>query len=293
MSRTALTLLALAGISIAATVWLIRLPESQPEPHLVQSTQAMAATRDIAISASATIDATKHPDEISDEVTSIRIEESFMEVSTKGPFSIYPEVPATLYGDNLDAALGGDARAQYNVALALHECSGVPDRPKFDQMKAAGKIPVEIETVLEVSVDTCSALFEQVPVGETEDLYRDWLRKAVEANDSLARSWNLTFGPGQTSAEDAKVIVLAALREKEPIVYFQVAGYLASYKDSSDEQYEAWMLFGCQQHPSCIPAKYEANLRLEYYAYQVDEILETTNNIKRSIARGDWDALAL
>jgi len=222
-----------------------------------------------------------------------KMDDQFVNSSVHGPFTIYPQIPIELYEQNINAAHKGDMRSQYNVARALHECTGTPDRTTFEGMLQDGSISLELAKIVEESVANCTPLFELVSTSEIDGTYQEWMKKSVQGGDALAASWNLMFGPGKTSADESRKIVIAALKENEPVVYYQVAAYVANRDRDSVLEEEAWVLMGCRRLPACIPGAYESFLKQEYYGYQVEEIFGSADRLEKLIDEKDWDSLGL
>lgn len=211
----------------------------------------------------------------------------------KGQFTVYPSDPYKMYEANIDAAKNGNPRAQYKVARALHECTGIPNPVALTQGLQTGSISPQMATDLDWEIQSCAPLLEQVPTEELSARYRDWMAAASESGDALAQSWQLIFGGGLSTASESKEILLRALKENDPAVFTAVASYVSNQFPDSIAQEEAWMLLGCRQQEACNDSAYERFLHGEYQEYQVQEILRFAGEIRTALDENAWDSLGL
>lgn len=204
-----------------------------------------------------------------------------------------PFVPYAMYSEYFDDAEAGDAASQFIIYTALDACKGMSMTSDIERLRRAGT-SAELMDRIVARHHRCKDLHAEVP--DLRQSYRQWLDRAVEGNDPVARllkaSWRNRLD------EETKLIIRDALfsEYREPylagIVYFEIVALYANTAPYENVfRREAWGLMSCNSTYECDNNFALEDLKQRYHQHDYDEILRIVSTFEKHIRNQEWDDL--
>ncbi len=234
----------------------------------------------------------------------------------------------------LDRAAAGDADAQYYLYAALDYCDllyrmhffrrGAKTRTLDEALQRAAMRHVSELHDVRIGHQRCSRLFD----GGAEEfgIPAAWLQLATEQGQPLALATTAAAllrklsNVGETdppresaatspAASEAKAMLLAALKSKDPEVMLKIASAQRALGDPEGLQEWAWLLAACQRGSDCDNSSWlKYSCRFDhlcsvdenatdfirrYSGLDFPEVEARARKINADIDSGSWDALGL
>lgn len=133
-----------------------------------------------------------------------------------GLTSMYPELPADVYFDNIKEAENGSSTAQYLVARALEQCKGIGSKAEIqEQVRLNILSEMEINRI-KAHYDRCEGLVDVFPEKELNSfiLHYDWLVKAEQNGNFQAKAAIYQIHPERYSRSEALHLITKSLETR-------------------------------------------------------------------------------
>ena len=206
------------------------------------------------------------------------------------PAAIQLRKPYEQYLSNIDAALSGDADAQYEVYRALQICSEVPRHAEVERMRANRDIEPDLMGVVELRHSECIRLHDILPGEEMRSGRDQWLESAVEQGQALA-VLTRQAAVGLDPTLDKRELFERAFESGNADVFSLMTLYHAASESSDETEMNAWNFFRCHEDPVCDTEEFIDVLVDGGFEHQFVPVVDRIVEIRSALDSGDWETL--
>lgn len=216
-----------------------------------------------------------------------RVSASDVFSSPLGTFGMNLDDVSFTYEENIEAARDGDPVSQYEVSRALFECKRIPTPSALENYVASGAIDAETGAAIQVSMDRCQKIIDNVP-NILEESSR-WLAESANTGFPLAKARHALFNPEDYSQAEIRDIMQAVISEQTADAYSMIVSYIANYDETNDVNYAAWSLIACEANPNCNINAYQSIESADYLPGIWELALQQADEIRKAVSDQRWN----
>lgn len=198
------------------------------------------------------------------------------------------ENPFTTYQKNLEAAMNGDADAQYNIYSVFSQCETALRSKDIDEFATTDSFPDDVIEDMRKLQKTCDEMHAEIGTEEIKNGRKAWFESAAEQRQPLAliqASIREGFDPSINKSE----IFESAFETNHPDIYRLVMFYHSVHNTDAPLEGRAWNLITCSQNPRCDVNNAVDSLMALGHLHETTQVLDRVIEIDAALQTKSWD----